>query len=82
MSYSVLNTKKIIDVVKYRWLWLILSAVLLIPGLFAMGWSMKVYPNHSPLLVGIDFTGGTNINLTSEFSPAVSLKFELLSKSK
>ena len=61
MSYSVLNTKKIIDVVKYRWLWLILSAVLLIPGLFAMGWSMKVYPNHSPLLVGIDFTGGTII---------------------
>ena len=59
MSYSVLNTKKIIDVVKYRWIWMILSVVLLIPGLFAMGWSMKVYPTHTPMLVGIDFTGGT-----------------------
>lgn len=61
MSYSVLNTKKIIDVIKYRWIWLIVSAVLLIPGIFAMGWSMKVYPTHTPLLVGIDFTGGTII---------------------
>ncbi len=61
MSYSVLNTKKIIDVIKYRWIWLVLSLVLLIPGIIAMGYSMKIYPNHSPLLVGIDFTGGTII---------------------
>lgn len=61
MSYSVLNTKKLIDVIKYRWIWLLLSAILLIPGIFAMGWSMKVYPTHTPLLVGIDFTGGTII---------------------
>lgn len=61
MSYSVLNTKKIIDVIKYRWVWLTISLLLLIPGIIAMGWSMKVYPNHSPLLVGIDFTGGTII---------------------
>lgn len=58
MSYSVLNTKKIIDVVKYRWIWLTLSLILLLPGIVAMGWSMKVYPTHTPLLVGIDFTGG------------------------
>ncbi len=61
MSYSVLNTKKIIDVVKYRWVWLTLSFILLLPGFIAMIWSMKVYPTHSPLLVGIDFTGGTII---------------------
>ncbi|MCD7879505.1 MAG: protein translocase subunit SecF [Candidatus Gastranaerophilales bacterium] len=61
MSYSVLNTKKIIDVVKYRWIWLLLSAILLLPGIVAMGWSMKVYPTHTPMLVGIDFTGGTII---------------------
>lgn len=58
MSYSVLNTKKILDVVKYRWIWLTISLILLLPGIFAMGWSMKVYPTHTPLLVGIDFTGG------------------------
>lgn len=61
MSYSVLDTKKIIDVIKYRWIWLALSAILLIPGIFAMGYSMKIYPTHTPLLVGIDFTGGTII---------------------
>lgn len=59
MSYSVLNTKKVIDVVKYRWLWIILTIMFLLPGLCAMIYSSVVYPNHAPLLVGIDFTGGT-----------------------
>ena len=61
MSYSVLNTKKIIDVIKYRWVWLALSFILLFPGIVAMIYSMKIYPTHTPLLVGIDFTGGTII---------------------
>ncbi len=61
MSYSVLNTKKIINVVKYKWIWLLISLFLILPGIIAMGWSMKVYPSHTPLLVGIDFTGGTII---------------------
>ena len=59
MSYSVLNTKKLIDVVKYRWLWIVVTVLLLLPGIVAMIYSSIVYPNHSPLLVGIDFTGGT-----------------------
>ena len=59
MSSSVLNTKKVIDVVKYRWLWIILTIMFLLPGLCAMIYSSVVYPNHTPLLVGIDFTGGT-----------------------
>lgn len=61
MSYSVLNTKKIIDVIKYRWIWLALSVVLLLPGIFAMIYSVFTTPTHTPLLVGIDFTGGTII---------------------
>ncbi len=61
MSYSVLNTKKIIDVVKYRWLWLTISFLLLIPGVIAMIYSVIQYPTHSPLRVGIDFTGGSII---------------------
>ena len=61
MSYSALNTKKVIDVVKYRWLWIIITTILLLPGIIAMIYSSIVYPNHSPLLVGIDFTGGTII---------------------
>ncbi len=59
MSYSVLDTKKIINVVKYKWLWIAISVIFLLPGIIAMFWSMKTYSTHTPLLVGIDFTGGT-----------------------
>ena len=59
MSYSVFDTKKVIDVIKYRWVWFIVSACLLLPGIIAMFYSMAHYPNHAPLLEGIDFTGGT-----------------------
>lgn len=48
-----------LNVVKYRWLWMILSACLLLPGIIAMIYSMITYPTHTPLKVGIDFTGGT-----------------------
>ena len=51
------NKKGILDIVKYRWAWLAFSAVLLLPGLIAMGYSTVV--NKTPLLLGIDFTGGT-----------------------
>ncbi len=59
MSYSVLNTKKVVDVIKFRWIWLTLSFILLFPGILAMFYSVYKYPTHSPLLVGIDFTGGS-----------------------
>ena len=61
MSYSALNTKKIIDVVKYRWVWFGLSCLLLLPGIVAMIMSVIQYPTHTPLRVGIDFTGGSII---------------------
>ncbi len=54
-----MSNKHIVHVVKYRWLWMILSALLLLPGLIAMCISMATYPNHAPLKVGIDYTGGT-----------------------
>ena len=48
-----------IHVVKYRVLWMCLSAVLLLPGIVAMIYSMMNYPTHSPVKVGIDYTGGS-----------------------
>ena len=36
-----------------------LSALLLLPGIAAMIYSMVTYPTHSPVKVGIDYTGGT-----------------------
>ena len=48
-----------IHVVKYRVLWMCLSAMLLLPGICAMIYSATTSDNHSPLKVGIDYTGGT-----------------------
>jgi len=48
-----------VHVVKHRVLWMCLSAILLIPGIIAMIYSMMNYPTHSPVRVGIDYTGGS-----------------------
>ena len=50
---------KAVHVVKYRILWMCLSALLLLPGIGAMIYSMVTYPTHTPVKVGIDYTGGT-----------------------
>ena len=52
-----MERKGILDIVKYRWVWLGLSAISLLPGIIAMIYSTVL--NKSPLLLGIDFTGGT-----------------------
>jgi len=46
-----------IDLVKYRWIWLGVSGVILVPGLVAMIICATKF--HSPLKPGIDFTGGS-----------------------
>lgn len=51
--------KHFFDVVKYRVWWILLSAVLVLPGVAAMIYSSVTYENHAPLKVGIDYTGGT-----------------------
>ena len=56
---NLMNKKNLIDVVKHRWGWLTCSILLLIPCIAAMIYSMTVYPNHAPIKLGIDFTGGT-----------------------
>lgn len=48
-----------LNIVKYRVLCLCISALLLIPCIGAMIYSSVVTPTHSPLKVGIDYTGGT-----------------------
>ncbi len=51
--------KHILHIVKYRWIWMALTVLLLTPGIIAMIYSSVTYANHSPLKVGIDYTGGT-----------------------
>lgn len=58
-SETVMGNKHLIDIVKYRFWWFALSAVLIVPGIVAMIYSSMIYPNHAPLKVGIDYTGGT-----------------------
>ena len=48
-----------IHVVKYRWLWMCLSALFLLPGIITMIYASINSPSHLPLKVGIDYTGGT-----------------------
>lgn len=50
-----------LNIVKYRFLCLAISALLLIPGIVAMIYSSITYETHTPLRVGIDYTGGTTI---------------------
>lgn len=50
-----------LDIVKYRWLYLCISAILLFPGICSMIYSMITYDTHTPIRVGIDYTGGTTL---------------------
>lgn len=57
MVNPMLRNKNIIDVVKYKWLWIGISLLLIIPGIVAMIYSTVTF--HAPMKLGIDFTGGT-----------------------
>lgn len=59
MINPVTNKKEIIDVIKYRWIWVALSVLLIFPGIVAMIYSAMTYENHLPFRVGIDFVGGS-----------------------
>jgi len=50
-----------LDIVKHKFIYLAISALLLIPGIVAMIYSMVVYDTHTPIKVGIDYTGGTTL---------------------
>lgn len=48
-----------LNIVKYRFLFLCISAILLLPCIGAMIYSSITTPNHTPVKVSIDYTGGT-----------------------
>lgn len=52
-----ITSRNIINIVKYKFVWLCITALLLLPGTLALIYGGVV--NHSPLKVGIDYTGGT-----------------------
>jgi preprotein translocase subunit SecF len=66
------HASQAIDLVKQRWLFLGISAVLLVPGLVFMGLNMVKTPTHTPLKLGIDFVGGTLVDYTLTTPPTSS----------
>lgn len=56
---NLVKDKYKLDIVKYRYFWLSLTGVFLIPCIIAIIYLMVTQPNHAPLKLGIDFTGGT-----------------------
>ncbi len=52
-----ITSRNFINIVKYKFIWLCVTAMLLLPGTLALIYGGIV--NHSPLKVGIDYTGGT-----------------------
>ena len=50
-----------LDIVKHKFIYLAISAILLLPGIIAMIYSMITYDTHTPVKVGIDYTGGTTL---------------------
>ena len=59
MSKLGFGGKNIIDIIKYRYLWLGISGMLVIPCICFMVFSIITTPSHAPVKLGIDFTGGT-----------------------
>ena len=54
-----IGRKHLVHIVKFRWWWMALTTLLLVPGIIAMIYSSVTYSNHAPLIVGIAYTGGT-----------------------
>ncbi len=69
---DLMKHKNIIDVVKYRPLWLSISAILLIPCICAIIYLMVTQPNHAPVKLGIDYTGGTILQFGTSKDVSVS----------
>lgn len=58
-STAIPLSKTVIDIVKHRGRYLLISLSLILPSLIFMGLNIVNTPMHSPLKLGIDFVGGT-----------------------
>ncbi len=56
---NLIKDKYKLDIIKYRYFWLAFTGILLIPCIAAIIYLAVTQPNHAPLKLGIDFTGGT-----------------------
>lgn len=59
MANTIIKSKYKLDIVKFRGIFLGLAAFVIALCLGAVIYLMSTQPNHAPLKLGIDFTGGT-----------------------
>ena len=67
----IINKYKL-DLIKFRYLFLTITGILLIPCIIAIVYLMSTQANHSPLKLGIDFTGGTILQYSTDKKIEVS----------
>ena len=63
---NLINNNRKLDIIKYRYLFLGITTLLLIPCIIAIIYLMVTQPNHAPLKLGIDFTGGTILQYSTD----------------
>lgn len=63
---NLIKNKYKLDIIKYRYPSLIITGLLLVPCVVAIIYLMIMQPNHAPLKLGIDFTGGTILQYSTD----------------
>jgi len=63
---NLIKNKYKLDLIKWRYLSLVVTGILLIPCIVAIIYLMVTQPNHAPLKLGIDFTGGTILQYSTD----------------
>lgn len=63
---NLIKNKYALDIIKHRYLFLGITTLLLIPCIIAIIYLMVTQPNHAPLKLGIDFTGGTILQYSTD----------------
>ena len=63
---NLIKNKYKLDLIKWRYLFLTITGILLIPCIIAIVYLMSTQANHSPLKLGIDFTGGTILQYSTD----------------
>ncbi len=69
---DLMKHKNIIDVVKYRFLWFAISAIILTPCILAICYLIFTQSNHAPVKLGIDYTGGTILQYATQKDVSVT----------
>ena len=69
---NLIENKYKLDIIKWRYVSLIVTGILLIPCIAAIIYLMVTQPNHAPLKLGIDFTGGTILQYSTDKKMEIS----------